>query len=99
VAERRKFGVPNFTLGSTLVESFWPFVWKERGMGETSINLATENDYEVMFRAHILRHWTRERIDKFALHLLGDECQECRAKLADGQNPSTNRSCAAIGRG
>ena len=32
---------------------------------------------ETFMRTHILRHWDRERIVRFAKHLLGDECQEC----------------------
>ncbi len=32
---------------------------------------------EAQIRALILREWSRERIVRFAAHLMGDECQEC----------------------
>lgn len=32
--------------------------------------------------AHILRHWDRDKIEKFALHLLGDDYQEMKAENA-----------------
>jgi hypothetical protein len=32
---------------------------------------------ETFMRVHILRHWDRECIVRFAKHLLGNECQEC----------------------
>jgi len=28
---------------------------------------------------HILNDWPRDRIERFALHLMGDKCQECAA--------------------
>ncbi len=28
-------------------------------------------------RANILRNWSREDIDRFAKHLLGEQCQKC----------------------
>ena len=34
-------------------------------------------DFESRITPHILRNWNRERIVRFAKHLLGDECQEC----------------------
>lgn len=30
---------------------------------------------EQMFRNYILQHWSRERLERFALHLLGDQAQ------------------------
>ena len=35
---------------------------------------------EKYITAHILRNWERDRIERFALHLLGDECQKCAAE-------------------
>jgi hypothetical protein len=32
---------------------------------------------EAIIRNLILTEWSRERIVKFATHLLGDKCQEC----------------------
>jgi hypothetical protein len=34
-------------------------------------------DFETRITPHILRNWDRERIVRFARHLLGDACQEC----------------------
>ena len=35
-------------------------------------------DFEYKITPHILRNWDRERIVRFAKHLLGDECQDGR---------------------
>lgn len=34
-------------------------------------------DFDERITPHILRNWSRERIIRFAKHLLGDACQEC----------------------
>ena len=44
-----------------------------------------QNKAEAFMRVHILRHWDRERIVRFAKHLLGDECQECPKHNAGGE--------------
>lgn len=35
------------------------------------------NFSEAVLVENILRHWSREKIVRFAKHLLGDVCQEC----------------------
>ena len=39
---------------------------------------------ETFMRTHILRYWSRERIVRFAKHLMGDECQKCR-RVTEGK--------------
>lgn len=33
---------------------------------------------ESAIRANIMRHWDKEKIDRFAKHLLGQTCQRCK---------------------
>jgi hypothetical protein len=53
---------------------------------EAGVRKAVEvlND-EKMITAHLLREWDREKIIAFALHLLGDKCQECWDKKSYGR--------------
>jgi hypothetical protein len=46
-----------------------------------------EDELESIFRNHILRHWETDRITKFAKHLLGDKCQQCKKQLKT-KNPN-----------
>lgn len=34
-------------------------------------------DNETQMTVHILRNWDKDKIDRFAKHLLGDKCQSC----------------------
>lgn len=47
------------------------------GAGTASRGGAVGLEFEAKITPHILRNWDRERIVRFAKHLLGDECQEC----------------------
>lgn len=50
-------------------------------------------DFEDRIAPHILRNWDRERIVRFAKHLLGDECQQCpkhNAALTGGEVVPSN---------
>jgi len=56
----------------------------ESGMIENELALLCEVASPGMFpttvlTSNILCNWPRERIVRFAKHLLGDKCQECRA--------------------
>lgn len=52
----------NFSIKHSLFKEWW----------DQQIIIQTEEEY---FRTFILRNWSREKIIKFAKHLLGDECQ------------------------
>ena len=43
-----------------------------------SLHSDVVRDFEDKITPHILRNWGRERIVRFAKHLLGDACQECQ---------------------
>jgi len=42
------------------------------------LSLSDPDQFETVIRVHILRNWDRKRIERFAKHLLGDRCQECK---------------------
>jgi hypothetical protein len=50
--------------------------------------------FEHRIRVHILRQWSRERIVKFATHLLGDQCQQCAAVI--GETPAKQQATATV---
>ena len=52
----------NFNINHDLFKEWW----------DQQIIIQTEEEY---FTAIILRNWNREKIIRFAKHLLGDECQ------------------------
>lgn len=43
-----------------------------------SVQSDVVRDFEERITPHILRYWDRDRIVRFAKHLLGDKCQACR---------------------
>ena len=45
---------------------------------ETIARQSNEDEVTAVFRLHILRFWSRERIENFCLHLLGVDVQEYR---------------------
>jgi len=50
-------------------------------MEEKDIKL---DDIEGIMRTMILRHWSRERLERFCKHLLGDKCQACEKPEENG---------------
>ncbi len=66
----------DLTLKATGVLRFAVKAEEETPLAPASHHAAVR-DFEARITPHILRHWSRERIVRFAKHLLGDACQEC----------------------
>jgi hypothetical protein len=52
-------------------------VMEQAAMIRRAAQAAKVAAFESAITPHILRHWSRERIVRFAKHLLGDACQGC----------------------
>ena len=78
----------------------YAFAFKDSGVETPNSYDVIEKITEIMMdepvvRTHIMREWDREKIVNFALHLLGDRCQECGTVKIANLESKLLRVCAA----